>query len=884
MNYRNRILFSSVTIGALAGALVVFSLAAQDASADGTGSPAACLDSSNPSSAPTGGAEHVVGTIAAPGNYNAGAGNVVVYVCLFTGTAHSGPLTAAGQYDADFNTPPDDGACYEVTGLGGQNVLVTVVDEACPLVHFDAGVQLGDRRVRIIKVTSGGGLPQNFTGTISGHSPSAWTAAGGAAPGGGTPTDIEGVSTLAHTVVEDPPPAGWTFNGYKVLTGIQPDCGADSGYGGTRTAGAVIPAEFNNYTVCIRNTFNPSRTVRIIKVAVGGGLPQNFSGTISDHSPGTWTAAGGPSPAGGTPTDIGGVSFASHLVVEGVPPAGWVFDGYFVLEGLHANCGGAGTYAGARTSGAVIPANSTNYTVCIRNVFQPARTVRIIKVTDGGGLPQTFTGTISDHTFPFWSVSGGPAPIGGTATDITGVSFGSHVVTESEPPPGWAFVGYSLLSGIQANCLGTSLYTGTRTAGVVIPADSNSYTVCIRNTYQPGRTVRIIKVTSGGGLPQSFSGTISDYAPGTWTAPGGIFPAGGTPVDLVGLSFGSHVVIEAGPPAGWEFGGYYVLSGIHSSCVNAGTYAGTRTSGAVIPADGNNYTVCIRNHFVGTRTIRIIKVTSGGGLPQSFSGTISDHSPSTWVAQGGPGPNGGSPTEITGVSSGIHVITEAAPPAGWDFGGYYVLSGLQPNCSLAGVYAGSRTAGVTIPADGASYTVCIRNVYLATPTPTPTATPTAPRPPTATPTATPTRVAPGPPGTGLGSTGDAEPGSFPLWIVGALMMLAAATVALATGAGRVYAGRTAGRGAQSVESTYGSAVAESPTMPRTNAVPPMADTAREPAEPRPPALAPMARADEAPAPDPARTSGPAWRSILAAAGAVAVAVSLTVALLRKAGR
>jgi len=868
MATQTRLIVTGGALAAIVGMLLMAALAAGEASADGTGSPVSCLDASNPSSVPQSPATTVDGN-EPPGSYSPGANNRVVYVCLSDEDGHSGPLTD-GLYDANFQSVQSDG-CYSVSGVGvlGQAVSVSDVDD-CGLDHFDVGIQVG-RAVRIVKVTEGSGPTVNFTGTISAHSPGSWSVTGASS------TTLNGVSTGSHTVIEDAPTSGWVFGGYRVLQGLQTSC-PTTGYGGARSDGAFIPSDTTDYTVCIRNTFTDTRTVRIIKVTSGGGLPQTFSGTISGHSPGNWFVQGG------SFSDITGVSTGSHVVTENVPPSGWSFVGYKVLTGLQTTCGADSGYSGARENGAFVQAGTGDVTVCIRNVFTPGRTVRIIKVTEGGGLPQLFDGTISDHTFPFWTVQGGPAPLGGQATDISGVSTGSHVVTEGTPPPGWVFDGYYLLSGLHSNCLGAGVYSGTRTAGVFIPADGNNYTVCIRNLYQPGRTVRIIKVTSGGGLPQNFSGIISDHAPGTWTAAGGVSPAGGTPVDINGVSFSSHSVIESGPPTGWTFDGYAVLSGLQSSCSGVTSYSGNRASGAFIPADSNNYTVCIRNTYSVSRTVRIIKVTSGGGLPQNFSGTISNHPSGTWTVAGGFAPNGGTPTDISAVSGTSHVIVENAPPTGWEFGGYYVLSGLQANCSLAGAYGGARTTGVTIPADANSYTVCIRNTLVVAATPTPTAT-VPPPAPTATPTPTqrpPSTVAPGPPSTGVGAGGDGGPGSIPLWVLGGLIMLASMTLAVAAGARRAHAAA----GAASGPTIYRRPPAGPPEAIAPAPAPQPGETASFDGEAVDVSgtVEAAGHAAAAHAPAPAERASRSGRVLVAVAGACAIATTVVIALLRRDGR
>lgn len=501
------------TFGGLAAAAVLVvtlmaagTLGTRQVEADGAGSPGECWHTGSKfHTAPQSPADFVVGDLGPGTTYNAAAGNTVEYVCIKAGNSHSEPLEANGYYNAtyalvgapDADPTPTD-ACFLVTGIGTSSVTVSQVGscQAAGLSHYDVGVN-GDtppptRTIRIIKVTNGdgSGLPQTFEGTIDPHAGATWSAQGGAGPNGGPPTNITGVSTSAQTVTENTPPTNWTLNGYNVREGLFDNCSAVTGYSGTE---ATIPAGSLNYTVCIKNTFEepeePTRTVRIIKVTEGfDGDPIEFTGTISDHTPGTWSVMGGPGAGSGAIDDIENVDTNAHTVVEDEPLLqGWTLNGYNVRQGIQDDCDGVIEYGSADT-GAVIEDDGNNYTVCILNTFEEpeepqTRTIQVIKVTSEPAAT-VFSGSIQPLN-DTWSLQGGAGAAGGTADVFTGVPEVAQTVVENVPPAGWAFDGYAVLAGlVDCSSLDPEDYGGSRTDGASVPATGN-WTVCVRNVAVP---------------------------------------------------------------------------------------------------------------------------------------------------------------------------------------------------------------------------------------------------------------------------------------------------------------------------------------------------------------------------------------------------------------
>jgi hypothetical protein len=126
------VLFGLTVVLAAATLAVVASGDNSKSYADGAGSPPECLD--NPPS--------VIGSVSpadAADGFDVGAGNIVTAVCLKAGQPHSDPLTVNGFYDANFNLlPSSTGACFEVAGVGTQEV--TVTDIAAPGTCQGAGL------------------------------------------------------------------------------------------------------------------------------------------------------------------------------------------------------------------------------------------------------------------------------------------------------------------------------------------------------------------------------------------------------------------------------------------------------------------------------------------------------------------------------------------------------------------------------------------------------------------------------------------------------------------------------------------------------------------------------------------------------------------------
>ena len=571
---------------------------------------------------------------------------------------------------------------------------------------------LGTREVRIQKITMAPAPSSTvFSGPISPGGPNtgAWAVQVNA---GETLSDVA-VRTLssAHQTVDEAVPDGWTLRGFAV----KPDpagtetCSPSDTYSGSQ---GIVPANGNQYLVCVRNEVGvTTRTVRVQKVT---SAPVHVATTFSGAATPPSTSLNLTLPQNQQLSNVltlGMDTNAPGTVTETLVPAGWVLTGYTVKPdpGGDAIC----TIGESYTAGpATIPADSTNYLVCIRNeLSEQNRIIRIQKITSSVSHSQTtFVGDISP---------GGPDVNWGVVLPQDAqlsndqqrdVSSAAHTIVETPVPADWTITGYLVKpdpSGV-ATCSLADTYS-TAPGANVVPADSNRYLVCVRNHFGVSRQVRIIKTTlaathSGG----TFSGTISPGSPFSTTFT--VALSANTQVSPATLRLASHniahTVAETEPSSRFALGGYVVKADpAGTATCSPGESYSTAPGANVVPADTNNYVVCIRND--ATRTIRIIKTTATSTHPgATFTGTISPGSPdTTFTVTLAPDAQVSAPA-LRAVNQNVgHAVTETNTP-GFNLVGYIVKpdSGLAATCSPTETYTGANI----VPADAINYTVCIR--------------------------------------------------------------------------------------------------------------------------------------------------------------------------------
>lgn len=231
----------------------------------------------------------------------------------------------------------------------------------------------------------------------------------------------------------------------------------------------------------------------------------------------------------------------------------------------------------------------------------------------------------------------------------------------------------------------------------------------------PSRTIRIMKVVehANGGTPPmaGFSGTIAPHSPGSWDIDTSVSAI----VEIADVSGSTaQTITEAAPGGDWTFGGYWAGVGLLDSCAS-GEFEGDRENGVLIPADGQAYTVCIRNVYAPPNVVLAKVVAEDETAPSdAFAVTIAQTDGPfsrtlTIRAEDGP-----VPVEVT---SGTFTIEERDPAtvgAGYVVIGYSV-GALEDDGSVACDPTTTPPPTIAVEA-GDVAVVCIHNRAAALPT------------------------------------------------------------------------------------------------------------------------------------------------------------------------
>ncbi|MGE3074671.1 MAG: vWA domain-containing protein [Dehalococcoidia bacterium] len=207
----------------------------------------------------------------------------------------------------------------------------------------------------------------------------------------------------------------------------------------------------------------------------------------------------------------------AHITVVGVDTSGNAPAGFGPISQSYAALVGAPDVITLANIGSL---DSTLQDIAASCAPPPARTVRVVKVTDnqthpGGAFGGAITPGGADAANQAWSqtlaANGGNTNPGETNT----VSTAAHTVSETTLPANWANAGYYVAIDTQQSCSGTEGYSNAG-GTASIPANSSNYLVCVKNTYTPPLvpSVSVTKTHSGDGiydLGESFYWTI------TWT-------------------------------------------------------------------------------------------------------------------------------------------------------------------------------------------------------------------------------------------------------------------------------------------------------------------------------------------------------------------------------
>ena len=252
-------------------------------------------------------------------------------------------------------------------------------------------------------------------------------------------------------------------------------------------------------------------------------------------------------------------------------------EGYSLFS---ATCTG-GTATAAATNGVSVTVNNTSVATCtfINRKAAPQvveRPLRVIKVVTGTHPGGTFGGTITpggtgaaNQAFSLVL----PANTLTSPADANVVSVAAHTVTEATLPLNWANSGYYVVADSDQNyvCSGTETYTNVA-GSATVPAGTDGYTVCVKNTFTPPPvgTPAASKSDTGDGtynLGESFVWNLS------WNVTGGTTNQAFNYVDVL--------------PAQIEFDttplGTEVDPGSRLSCTTgSGTVNCTLASGAIV--------------------------------------------------------------------------------------------------------------------------------------------------------------------------------------------------------------------------------------------------------------------------------------------------------------
>ncbi|MCC7186891.1 MAG: THxN family PEP-CTERM protein [Acidobacteria bacterium] len=372
---------------------------------------------------------------------------------------------------------------------------------------------------------------------------------------------------------------------------------------------------------------------------------------------------------------------------------------------------------------------------CIYAKLTEVRTIRVIKLADGSNTG-TFSGTIApggpttaDDAFSV-TLTGS----GNSAADVNTVTTDAQVITETTLPANWSLVGYYFHEDPDGNysCSGSESYTKDGNGATTVPGDTNSYTVCIKNTKAAASTPKltIVKdVISGTGQdPQDFEFKVRKSASGTDPLIATV-----TLDDDNDPALPNNATVDLDPIDGSE--DYYTVTetAVANWDLDSESCSGAAGSGwwwfdsswrfyVKIDANHMNPTCTFKNKYERAK-ILVKKVVTGTGADanQLFTATINntDGSSGDLLTPFNFGQNSSythSWDEGSDDDDDFEVI-EGTAPANWQVTGKWVSAGNQ---SCPGAADGSWVTTTPGTASGGALndlengdvvTVCFRNTY-----------------------------------------------------------------------------------------------------------------------------------------------------------------------------
>ena len=585
------------------------------------------------------------------------------------------------------------------------------------------------RRVRIQKVTASVTHQADvFSGPIAPGGPDtgAW-AVGLGENASHSDIALRDLTTAAQTMTESPRP-GWALVGFKVKPegfGFAASCSPTEAYAGTS---AEIPAGSGQYLVCVRNDVGTSpvtRTIRFQKVIATASHPFQAFPVAATPAAGAAVSLSLVLPADGasSPIESRTLDTRAYTVTEGASAADWSLLGFTVKSDPQgtAICGVNEPFTGTSAS---IPADGHQYLVCVRNDYVPAGSPRLVFV-------QAVTSAASHPGFTSLGnlTPGGPdinygVVVPGSATrsapQIRAVARGvAHAVEQAEVDTGWVLAGYHVKPNPTgyAQCELSDVYAATAAARTV-PADNVDYLLCVRNERESDQPRLIFVQAVAAATTHPGFTSLGNLTPGGPDINYGVVvPANvarsAAQIRSAGRGI-AHTVSQTAVDAGWMLTGYHVKAnptGL-AECSPADPYS-SAPGANVVPADGVNYLVCVRNQLTPSRSLRVQVVTGVSLHPaESFSGAVNPGNPdNTWSVTMASG------VDLSGVSSrqvstASQTVT-VTPTSFWTLVGFVVKPDPDgtAGCTATDGYAG---ASGTVPASTVAHLVCIRQDYTRT--------------------------------------------------------------------------------------------------------------------------------------------------------------------------
>ncbi len=542
-------------------------------------------------------------------------------------------------------------------------------------------------------------------------------------------SSITGVPNDQTVYLTEVPTAGYVTAGFFIPTTGNSHCDQQPADGSAFTAAPlpITPADWDNadnqgnLLICAYNNIAPSNgSVVVEKVADPAGATADsttFSGTIADGSSSGW----GPVGFGDSTAPLSLPADTYTVAESGLPNNGWTLKGYRVFtDGTTVCPSDASTGYDPANTHVTVSAGATTL-VCVMNTKPANGTVVVEKVAQPGSITDTtttFAGTVGATPWSGLHIGDSSSPISLPPSD-------GYTLAETTPAGGWALVGFQVVQTGSACPTDPAEYTAT----TVAVSSGASSIVCVMNNDPAPRTVTLVKrLDTGASDASTFGGTISNNGGVGFTGLA-VSTSSTDNSQSLSLSTTAHDIVETTIPSGYTLDGYFIVADTTSAGRCFPDTLPTLLSTASIPADSQDYVVCIVNETseAQNRTVRVEKVTTTGTHPAAdFPVSVSPATGSDANFNLSLTANAAddSPGQPVSTSDAAQTVTEGSLPADWTLGGYQAVA--DPNgdaaCSTSPTAYSTTGSANIVPEGSGNYLVCILNTYAPPPTVTITKT------------------------------------------------------------------------------------------------------------------------------------------------------------------